>query len=84
MLSGVGAVGVLAANGGGVWRVAAGAAVLDGEQAQAAVEAFLGDGVVAALAVDGVGCGALAARLADMKQFGGGAGGGAALHGGAS
>lgn len=82
LISGVGAVGVFAADGGGVWRVAAGAAVLDGEQAQAAVDALLGDGVVAALAVDGVGRGELAAGLADVEQLGGGAGGGAALPGG--
>ncbi len=81
-LSGVGAVGILAADGGRIWCVAAGAALLDGEEAQAAVEAFLGDSVVATLAVDGVGRGALAARLADMEQLGGRAGGGAALHGG--
>lgn len=81
-MSDVGAVGVFAADGGGVWGVTAGAAVLDGEQAQAAVEAFLSDGLVAVLAVDGVGRGKLAACLADVEQLGCGAGGGAALHGG--
>lgn len=66
-LSDVGAVRVFVADGGGVWRVAAGAAVLDGEEAQATVEAFLGDGVVAVLAVDGIGRGELAAGLADVQ-----------------
>lgn len=75
---------VLAANGGNVWRVAARAAILDGEQAQPAVEALLGNGMMAVLAVDRVRRSELAAGLADMEQLGGRAGGGAPLKGGAA
>src|SRR5215469_11421251 len=59
-----------------IGRVAAWAAFLDRQQTQVTGRAFLGDRVVAALTVNGIGCGALAAGLTDMQQSGDWASGG--------
>lgn len=67
-----------AADGEAVGRVAARTALLDGQQVELTVGTLTRDRVVAALAVDGIGRGELAAGLADVEQLGGGAGGRAA------
>lgn len=64
-----------------VGRVTARATLLDGQQAQPAVTTFMGDGVMAVLAIDRIRRSQLAAGLADVQQRAiGGAGRVAALH----
>ena len=52
-----------------VWRLAAWAEVLNGEQAQTTAGALVRDRVMAALTIDRIGRGALSAGLTDVQQW---------------